>query len=301
MKTIFITGGATGIGAASVNKFISQGWKYGLCALFGCVASFGFAPFYMFFLSVIGFGGLYWILLDNRNVGFWKSLSLTAVFGAMYSISMFWWSLHSIYVVPELATRFAIWTIPAIIGLGIFGVIVFGLPLVVFCSVRIKSGALPFLFAFVWCLSLWCREWLFTGFPWNPIANILLPFPMIANSMSFWGALGTGFVVIGCVASVINIIKNKKNFVNWLNVIIFFCLLLLGCVFGYLNIQLSQKQNDSPVVRIVQPALSQSEKMIKTRAEAIGVANEKIEKLNEMVGDVSNIDFIHEFSFLLCY
>lgn len=29
MKTVFITGGSTGIGAASVKKFIQQGWNVG--------------------------------------------------------------------------------------------------------------------------------------------------------------------------------------------------------------------------------------------------------------------------------
>ena len=29
MKTIFITGGSTGIGAASVKKFIAEGWNVG--------------------------------------------------------------------------------------------------------------------------------------------------------------------------------------------------------------------------------------------------------------------------------
>ena len=29
MKTIFITGGSTGIGAASVRKFIAEGWNVG--------------------------------------------------------------------------------------------------------------------------------------------------------------------------------------------------------------------------------------------------------------------------------
>ena len=29
MKTIFITGGSTGIGAASVRKFVEEGWNVG--------------------------------------------------------------------------------------------------------------------------------------------------------------------------------------------------------------------------------------------------------------------------------
>jgi hypothetical protein len=44
---------------------------------------------------------------------------------------------------------------------------------------------------------------------WNPIAN----------SMSVWGALG--FIIVGMIASFVEIIRNKKNVFVWLVFILF--------------------------------------------------------------------------------
>ena len=43
-----------------------------------------------------------------------------------------------------------------------------------------------------------------------------MPFPTIANSMSVWGALGLGFIIVGMIA-----IRNKKNVFVWLVFILF--------------------------------------------------------------------------------
>ena len=101
-------------------------WQYALYALFGAIASLGFAPFYQWWWTLIGVGGASWLTVRNNNIGgFWKSLGRVAPFGAAYAVSMFWWTLHSIYVVPELAQQFAIWTAPALIGLALAGVLIF--------------------------------------------------------------------------------------------------------------------------------------------------------------------------------
>ena len=78
---------------------------------------FGFAPFYQWWATVLGVAGAYWLTVRNDKIGgFWRTLVRVSPFGAMYGLFMFWWVLHSIYVVPELAQQFAIWTIP---GTGI--------------------------------------------------------------------------------------------------------------------------------------------------------------------------------------
>ena len=88
-------------------------WQYALYALFGGVAALGFAPFYQWWCTLIGIGGAYWLTVRNKNsCGFWKSILHVAPFGAVYALSMFWWVLNSIYVVPELTSKFAIWTTP---------------------------------------------------------------------------------------------------------------------------------------------------------------------------------------------
>ena len=48
-----------------------------------------------------------------------------------------------------------------------------------------------------------------------------MPFPTIANSMSVWGALGLGFIIVGMIASFVEIIRNKKNVFVWLVFILF--------------------------------------------------------------------------------
>ena len=90
--------------------------QYILYAVFGITASFGFAPFYFCFLSFLGIGFAYYLTVkQTKKIGFIKSWITVFPFGAFYGIAMFWWVLNSIYVVPELARQFAVWTIPALI------------------------------------------------------------------------------------------------------------------------------------------------------------------------------------------
>ena len=104
-------------------------WQYVLYALFGGIAAFGFAPFHLWWLTFIGVGGAYWLTISRKNYdGFWHELLRILPFGVMYAIAMFWWTLNSIFVVPELMHQFIIWTVPALIGIGIFGAIFFSVP-----------------------------------------------------------------------------------------------------------------------------------------------------------------------------
>lgn len=266
-------------------------WKYLLCALFGGVASLGFAPFNMWWVTVLAIAGAYWLLcLDNEKIGFWRAWLRAMPFGAMYSISMFWWTVHSIYVVPEITKQFAVWTVPALIGIGIFGIIFFVIPYVLTQCIYTKSGVKPFVFAFGCTFVLWLREWFLTGFPWNPISNITLSSGVISNSMSLFGALGLTFVITGMIASVVQILHNRANKVNWVSFGFFFILLCVGMGYGYNNISVSNLGENSIVVRIVQPVTTQESKIALSRADALNRAEARVEELVKMAGDVSNVD-----------
>ncbi len=153
-----------------------------LCGVF---AALGFAPFNLWFLTLIGVGGAYLLslkyLTNHSVVG--KFVRILP-FSAIYAVAMFWWVVHSIYVVPELTKQFAIWTFPALVGIGILGGIIFAIPFVSVTGKRLNPVCRPFLFAAVWTVVLWAREWFLTGFPWNPIANIGINNLYIANSMA---------------------------------------------------------------------------------------------------------------------
>ena len=268
-------------------------WQYALYALFGGVASFGFAPFYDWWWTIIGIMGAYWLTVRNKSIGgFWRAFIRVSPFGAMYAVANFWWVFHSIYVVPELTQQFAIWTIPGLIGLAIAGALIFSWP---FVAVACRRGAgRAILFACVWTLVLWAREWMFTGFPWNPIANITVPWPMLANSMSLWGALGLTFVLVGLCATLVEVLRNKKSASCWVVLLLFSAIGVGGVCFGYKNMQRADAGANASgyMIRIVQPGQSQSDKATHSREEALARAEYNLQNLMMLATQPGNPDII---------
>ena len=257
-------------------------WQYALYALFGAFAPFGFAPFNMWWLTILCFMGAYWLTVRaEKNVGFWGAFLRILPFGAMYGISMFWWVLNSIYVAPELAAQYAIWTLPGIVGLGVAGWAIFGVPFAILRIKKISPSARPFFFAALWTLVLWFREWLFTGFPWNPIANITMPWPMLANSMSLWGALGLTFILVGLMGAVVECLRARHNRSCIGTLVVFVVLMLVGVFAGRENMTRSDAGANSTtqMIRIVQPAFSQEQKATHNRDQAIKNAEENLRRL----------------------
>ena len=268
-------------------------WQYVIMAVLGAVAALGFAPFNIWWATLIAIAGAYKLMVrvPSRNV--WRAFLRILPFSAVYAITMFWWVTNSIYVVPELAAQFAIWTVPALIGIGIVGGIIFAIPFVIISRIRTFPACRPFLFAGMWTFVLWLREWLFTGFPWNPIANITMPMPMITNSMSLWGALGLTFVIIGLIATVVEILGARRDKYCWTTLVIFMLLVFLGVAWGHKNIQLSHRVSEnSPVMRIVQPARSASQKATHSRADALRNATENVRMLSDLAGAPGNPDVV---------
>ena len=266
-------------------------WQYTLYAVFGAVASFGFAPFYQWWCTLIGVAGAYWLTVRNTSkAGFWRTLLRVSPFGAVYCLTMFWWTLHSIYVIPELTSQYAIWTLPGVFGLLFAGVAIFSWPFVVIKKCECAPNVRPILFACVWVLVLWAREWVFTGFPWNPIANIMINIPMIANSMSLWGALGLSFVIVGLCTSLIEMLLNRTKY----SFILFSVLIVIGCVFGHKNMSVSDfgADNEKIMLRIIQPGKSQMQKATHNRADALKTAEYNLRQLFDLASIEGNVDIV---------
>ena len=271
-----------------INKFkIRENgfWQYVLYALFGGVASFGFAPFHCWWWTVFGIMGAYWLTVRNKNLGdFWRTFVRVAPFGAMYAVASFWWVLHSIYVVPELTQQFAIWTVPGLVGLAVAGALIFSWPFVAVARRNASAAGRAILFACVWTLVLWAREWMFTGFPWNPIANIAVLWPGLSNSMALWGALGLTFVLVGLFAAIVEVFRNKKSLSCLVVLLLFVGAAVFGALYGVKNMQKSDVGADAPgrIIRIVQPGALQSDKATHSRAEALQKAEFNMRNLMEL-------------------
>ena len=270
-------------------------WQYALYALFGGVAAFGFAPFYQWWWTLVGVMGAYWLTVRNKNIGgFWRTFVRVMPFGAMYAVANFWWVLHSIYVVPEVTQQFAIWTIPGILGLALAGALIFVWPFVAVGCVKTSAASRVFLFSGVWAIVLWAREWMFTGFPWNPIANITMPMPMMANSMSLWGALGLSAIIAGLVAAVVEVMRQKKSVACWSVLGIFVLLLMTGCWYGARNMRAADIGADvqSQIIRIVQPGMAQAQKATHDREQLLKNAEENVSKLVDLARGPGMVDFV---------
>ena len=265
---------------SAIKKFFARPiGRVVLYMIFGALAALGFAPFHLWFCTVFGIGGAYLLSLKylpgHSTLGKFIRIS---PFSAVYAIAMFWWVVHSIYVVPELTKLLAVWTAPALIGIGIVGGIIFAIPFVVIAGKRLNPACRPFLFASVWTVVLWAREWFLTGFPWNPIANIGINNLYVANSMALYGALGLTFVIIGIIASICEIVRNHRGGLNWLVLFIFIAFGAVGVLYGIKNVRYVNASNsdNSPIIRIVQPAQSAAQKATYSRQAAIQNANHNL-------------------------
>ena len=277
-------------------KLRDNSWgQYLLYAVFAGVASFGFAPFYCWGLTLVGVAGAYWLTVRNNKIGgFWGALLRVLPFGAMYSVAMFWWVLHSIYVIPELTSEFAFWTVPGLFGLALAGAFIFTWPFVIIARIRMNSWGRVFLFAVTWTAILWMREWIFTGFPWNPLSNIMMPFPVVANSMSLWGALGLTFIILGLVAAGVEILRNRRSRMAWGAACVFLMLFIFGVFYGYKNMVAADTgaADEHTMIRIVQPAMSQAQKGTHNREQALANAQMNVHKLISLANMGDEVDLV---------
>ncbi|MDR1207225.1 MAG: apolipoprotein N-acyltransferase, partial [Rickettsiales bacterium] len=167
------------------------------------------------------------------------------------------------------------------IGIALAGGVIFGLPFVITAFTKVNDWRRTIVFAASWTFVLWLREWMLTGFPWNPIANIAMPWPAFSNSMSLWGALGLTFIIVGLIASVAEIIKGTR-----IPFYIFISLLIVGVGYGHWNIlqsvEFCKQDCRHPVIRIVQPAGSAEQKATHSREQALARAEENLNKLMEL-------------------
>ena len=261
----------------------------------GVFASLGFAPYNLFFISIIGFSLVYFYSIKNieRKLSNFKLLKFIFPFSSIYSLSIFGWVINSIYVLPELTKQFAIWTIPILISIAIIGGIFFAFPFILIMRISCKPTHRAILFPFFITLSLWLREWIFTGLPWNPISNIFINYPIIYNSISFWGSLGLTFVISGLVISILELVINYKNKFNYLNLSVFVLLFFIGCLFGINNINISNNSKKNLFnIRLIQPATIQSEKSVFYK-DSVTQAKDKINNLVKLASkDLEDIDLI---------
>ena len=160
--------------------------------VFGALAVSGFAPFYLYPVTVASLTGLlyYWNQAGNAQHAAWLGFSFgLGLFGA----GVFWIyiSLHDFGGMPWWMAGFSTFALCAFLSL---------FPAVVGWLGKQNWGRKPVLSILavpvLWALSEWVRSWIFTGFPWLAVGYSQVPYSPLAGFAPVIGVYGVSLLTV---------------------------------------------------------------------------------------------------------
>ncbi|MBC6444273.1 MAG: apolipoprotein N-acyltransferase [Alphaproteobacteria bacterium GM202ARS2] len=171
-----------------------------ISGLLGVLAVFAMPPFSQLWVLVIVFSLLALLLsvLHGQRAAFYC--------GWWFGFGYFLFGIHWIaFAFLVEADRFA-WLIPFLIpGLCAFYAVYYGLACFVIFNLKRHFGLFGMryvlLFSILWTFSEMARGYWFSGFPWNVMGVATSDTPALAQSASFWGVWGVGFVLVFIASS----------------------------------------------------------------------------------------------------
>jgi len=169
----------------------ATGWRrHAVALLSGLTAAAALPPLYFLPLLWVAFPVFLWLLNGTRSV------RAAAVDGWWFGFGFFLAGLHWIsFSLLVDGDKFA-WMIP-------FALILIPAVLALFAAAaaalsRLGPAGLPRLIALAaaWVVLEWARAYLFTGFPWNPIAVVWAIDAAPLQALSWFGGYGLGFLTL---------------------------------------------------------------------------------------------------------
>jgi apolipoprotein N-acyltransferase len=151
----------------------------------GAATVFGFAPFYLFFVTVLTLAALL-AMLDGEHA--WSAARLGFAWGLgffLFGVSWVYVSLHDFGAMP--APLAALATLLFCAFLALFP----ALAAYVHARLALDPGAkFMLIFPATWTLLEWTRGWLFTGFPWLGAGYSQIPLSPLAGYAPVIGIYG---------------------------------------------------------------------------------------------------------------
>jgi len=253
------------------------GWRrIGLALVAGAISALAFPPFNAAPVLLVTIPVFIWLIdgsvTPERAFALRRLLPAAAIgwwFGFGFFLGGLWW-IGAAFLVD--ADEFA-WLMPVAVialpaGLALFWA--FGAAL----ARMFWSDGWPriLVFAVAMTIAEWLRGHLLGGFPWNAVGYAVMPLPVLmqgAALIGLWGMTLIAFLVFSLPALVIGGSRRDRGGRYALLTVI---VLLLVADVGYGTIRLHRAEDAFvPDVRfrLVQPAINQSEKWQKGRAEEI--------------------------------
>ena len=252
------------IGAASARfSHLRRLPRLGVAFMAGVVSTFALPPYHAIPVLWIALPVFLW-LLDGCTT--WRaSLRVGWAFGFGHFLVGLAWIVHAFYVDAE---TFGLLAWPALIGLtfglGAFFAVVALVTRLIPASDRVaRRAARALLFAAAWMLQEWLRNWILTGFPWNPMATVwsesATPIGIaIQQSVSVIGTFGLSLVTVAAASLAATLAAPQSSRWLWASA----PLAVLAVMAGLGHVRLETPTTFVPGVklRLVQPNVPQAEK-----------------------------------------
>ena len=246
---------------------LAWGFRRALLAIgAGAFGVLALPPFGYFAAMFVSFTLLVW-LVDGAAAppgsGFlrrlWPAFMTGWLFGFGYFVAGLWWLGHALMID---AAEFA-WALPlAILGLPAFLAVFYGLATALARLLWSDGVGRIAALAFGFGLLEWVRTFAFTGFPWNAIGYGMMPMPLMMQSAHVVGMLGVTTLAV-FVFSAPALLGTRQGAIPGLSLAVLLFAAHLG--YGYYALHLPdaafRADAKAPVVRVVQPAIDQEDKM----------------------------------------
>lgn len=250
---------------------LSNGFgRVAIAVLSGAIAALALPPFGIFAAPFISFTLLVW-LIDGTTGGprggvwsrGWKTFLVGWLFGLGYFVAGLWWLGNALLLEAE---DFA-WALPlAILGLPACLAVFYGLATMLANLLWSDGWGRVAALSASFGLLEWLRSFVLTGFPWNAVGYGLMPIPLMMQTSNLVGIFGMSMIAVFVFSSPA-LIGTKKGLLPGLTLAALMMLFHIG--YGVYRLQQPlDVAADAMTVRIVQPSIDQSRKMLnEDRAE----------------------------------
>lgn len=229
-------------------------WPKILSLCLGSLLVLALPPYFQFWAMFFAFSGA--LFLCARTTSRKHLAVIGYLFGFAYYAIGFYWIGNALLVDPEKTG----WMyIPVLMLNGAF----FGLfTILPFVATQFGKNIVAkiLLFAATWCIfNEYVREYIFTGFPWNPVGSMLAFRPKMLQTLTLWGTNGLSLIAVFLASfSAIWLVRpNRKTFVS----VILTLIAVIG-IWEYgdhvFNTRPQIPDGHSLMIRLVQPSILQS-------------------------------------------
>ena len=174
----------------------------------GILAALGFAPLGVWPLTLVGLAA--WLLLIHAAPT-WRAAALRGwLFGLGHFTTNNNWIQHAFDFQDAM---------PPVLGYA--APIALALYLALFPTLAAvitwrwrgtqRDASYAFVAGAAWIATEWLRGWLFTGYPWDPIATIWIDVPMVPRLAALIGTYGLSGVTVAVAGSLILVVEARRR------------------------------------------------------------------------------------------